>query len=97
MPCPNLLKVVYLRLKLQAIRKTRVALQLTSFACLGILSEIAASSTLRKISRGACVTHGSLNARQSDNFIEFLRNALSQPPESILSSFRIAKRLGKRE
>ena len=37
-----------------------------------------------------------LNARQSDNFIEFLRNALSQPPESILSSFRIAKRLGKR-
>ena len=47
-----------------------MALQLTSFACLGILSEIAASSTLRKISCGACVTHGSLNARQSDNFIE---------------------------
>ena len=38
-----------------------------------------------------------LNARQSDNFIEFLRNALSQPPESTLSSFRIAKRLRKRE
>ena len=78
-----------------------MASQLTSFSCLGILSEIAASSTLRKISSGACVTHGTvlhrLNARQSDNFIEFLRNALSQPPESILSSFRIAKRLGKRE
>ena len=38
----------------------------------------------------------SLNARQSNNFIEFLRNASLQPPESILSSLRIAKRLGKR-
>ena len=33
-----------------------------------------------------------LNAQQSDNFKEFLQNALSQPPEGILSSFRIAKR-----
>ena len=37
-----------------------------------------------------------LNARRSDNFIEFVRNAFFQPPESILSSLRIAKRLGKR-
>ena len=68
-----------------------MALQLTSFACLGILREIATSSAqkfrVEPVRLAGMVLH-SLNAQQSGNFTE-LRNALSQPPESILSSFRI--------
>ena len=49
MPCPNLLKVVYLRLELPSDYENESGFHLASFACLGVLSEIAASSTQKKM------------------------------------------------